>query len=144
TKGTGRRAATKDGRPQAGKTGTIDSNEAVWFAGYTPEAAGVAMIAIDKRKKPFIRGKKGFRSRGVKGFKLDSGERLEGSGSGDAGEEIWKPTMERYLKDQPKTKFKSPPKKLIGQPKKKDDGKKNADKKNDTKKKKKKKRSGRD
>ncbi|GAB3739040.1 transglycosylase domain-containing protein [Microlunatus parietis] len=118
TKGTGKRAAIKDGRPQAGKTGTIDSNEAVWFAGYTPEAAGVAMIAIDKRQKPFIRGKKGFRSRGVKGFKLESGERLEGSGSGDAGQEIWKPTMERYLKDEPKTKFKKPPKKLIGEKKK--------------------------
>ncbi|MFC7625579.1 transglycosylase domain-containing protein [Microlunatus sp. GCM10028923] len=118
TKGTGKRAETKDGRPQAGKTGTIDSNEAVWFAGYTPEAAGVAMIAIDKRQKPFIWGKKGFRSRGVKGFKLESGERLEGSGSGDAGQEIWKPTMERYLKDQPKSKFKQPPKKLIGEKKK--------------------------
>ncbi|GAB3752137.1 transglycosylase domain-containing protein [Microlunatus parietis] len=111
-KGTGRRAAVDDGRPQAGKTGTIDSNEAVWFSGYTPEAAGVAMIAIDKRQKPFIRGKKGFRSRGVKGFKLESGESLEGSGSGDAGQEIWKPTMERYLKDKPKTKFKKPSKEI--------------------------------
>ena len=47
TQGTGGRARTADGRPQAGKTGTIDSNEAVWFAGYTPEIAGVAMISID-------------------------------------------------------------------------------------------------
>ena len=112
TKGTGQRAAVNDGRPQAGKTGTIDSNEAVWFSGYTPEAAGVAMIAIDKRQKPFIRGKKGFRRSGVKGFKLESGERLEGSGSGDAGQEIWKPTMERYLKGEPKTKFKNPPREI--------------------------------
>ncbi|WP_152361141.1 penicillin-binding protein [Microlunatus speluncae] len=112
TKGTGRRAAVNDGRPQAGKTGTIDSNEAVWFSGYTPEAAGVAMIAIDKRQKPFIRGKKGFRRNGVKGFKLESGEYLEGSGSGDAGQEIWKPTMERYLEDMPKTKFKKPPREI--------------------------------
>ncbi len=124
TKGTGQRAAVKGGRPQAGKTGTIDSNEAVWFSGYTPEAAGVAMIAIDKRQKPFIRGKKGFRRSGVKGFRLESGERLEGSGSGDAGQEIWKPTMERYLKGQPETKFKKPPKKLVGSdPKKKPDPK---------------------
>ena len=43
--------------PQAGKTGTIDSNEAVWFAGYTPEIAGVAMISIDNRRKPFIRAR---------------------------------------------------------------------------------------
>ena len=46
------------GRPQAGKTGTINSNEAVWFAGYTPEIAGVAMISIDNTKKPFIKSKK--------------------------------------------------------------------------------------
>jgi hypothetical protein len=70
------------------------------------------MIAIDKQKKPFIRGKKGFRRNGVKGFKLESGEYLEGSGSGDAGQEIWKPTMERYLKDQPKSKFKKPPREI--------------------------------
>ena len=30
--GTGTRARVPDGRAQAGKTGTIDSNEAVWFA----------------------------------------------------------------------------------------------------------------
>ncbi|MFC7625722.1 transglycosylase domain-containing protein [Microlunatus sp. GCM10028923] len=112
TKGTGRRALVDDGRPQAGKTGTIDDNEAVWFAGYTPEATGVAMIAIDKRQKPFIRGKKNYRSRGVKGFELENGMNLEGSGSGDAGRLIWKPTMERYLKDQPKTKFKKPSKEI--------------------------------
>ena len=35
---------------QAGKTGTIDSNEAVWFAGYTPEIAGGAMISIDNTR----------------------------------------------------------------------------------------------
>ena len=47
TKGTGRRVMTADGRPQAGKTGTIDSNAAVWFVGYTPQVAGAAMISID-------------------------------------------------------------------------------------------------
>ena len=47
-----------DGRQQAGKTGTIDSNEAVWFAGYTPEIAGVAMISIDNTRKPFIKSRK--------------------------------------------------------------------------------------
>lgn len=40
TKGTGRRVLTSDGRPQAGKTGTIDSNAAVWFAGYTRRSPG--------------------------------------------------------------------------------------------------------
>ena len=50
TKGTGRRVLTADGRPQAGKTGTIDSNAAVWFAGYTPQVAGAAMISIDNTR----------------------------------------------------------------------------------------------
>jgi membrane peptidoglycan carboxypeptidase len=51
-KGTGKRAKIYDGRDIAGKTGTINSNEAVWFAGYTPEIAGVAMISVDNTKRP--------------------------------------------------------------------------------------------
>ena len=119
TKGTGRRARTADTRPQAGKTGTIDSNEAVWFAGYTPEIAGVAMISIDNTKKPFIKTRKAkrlgeFRRRGVKGYRVpSSGIYLEGSGSGDAGMKIWKPTMEEYLQDVPKTGFKQPSAKIL-------------------------------
>ena len=54
TKGTGSRVATADGRPQAGKTGTIDSNAAVWFVGYTPQVAGAAMISIDNQRSPFV------------------------------------------------------------------------------------------
>jgi membrane peptidoglycan carboxypeptidase len=109
TRGTGLRAMTSDGRPQAGKTGTIDSNEAVWFAGYTPEIAGVAMISIDNQKAPFQKGKANFRSRGVKNYRLpESGTFLEGSGSGDAGMKIWKPTMERYLRNVPATDFNEP------------------------------------
>ncbi len=53
TKGTGSRVATADRRPQAGKTGTIDSNAAVWFVGYTPQVAGAAMISIDNQRRPF-------------------------------------------------------------------------------------------
>ncbi|HET9649474.1 MAG TPA: transglycosylase domain-containing protein, partial [Microlunatus sp.] len=114
TNGTGTRARIPDGRAQAGKTGTIDSNEAVWFAGYTPEVAGVAMISIDNRKKPFIRGQAGFRSRGVKGYRVpSSGIYLEGSGSGDAGMKIWKPVMTSYLQDKPRTSFKAPPNKIL-------------------------------
>jgi membrane peptidoglycan carboxypeptidase len=118
TKGTGTRARTSDGRPQAGKTGTIDSNEAVWFAGYTPDVAGVAMISIDNTKKPFIKSKAArsageFRRQGVKGYRIPSTNTyLEGSGSGDSGMKIWKPTMEKYLADVPKTSFKSPPSRI--------------------------------
>ena len=113
TKGTGARAQTADSRPQAGKTGTINSNEAVWYVGYTPEIAGAAMISIDNTRKPFMRKKPGFKRSGVKNYEVPStGFDLEGSGSGDAGQDIWKPTMERYLRDVPKTGFKAPPSKI--------------------------------
>ena len=114
TKGTGARARTADGRPQAGKTGTINSNEAVWYVGYTPEIAGAAMISIDNTKKPFIKSKKaGFRRSGVKGYTVPSTDfNLEGSGSGDAGQDIWKPAMQRYLDGIPRTGFKNPPAKI--------------------------------
>ncbi len=114
-KGTGKRAKVPSSRDQAGKTGTIDSNEAVWFAGYTPEIAGVAMISIDNTKKPFIKTKKAknageFRRRGVKGFRVPSSKiYLQGSGSGDSGMLIWKPVMAAYFKDVPATDFKQPP-----------------------------------
>ncbi|WP_152360355.1 transglycosylase domain-containing protein [Microlunatus speluncae] len=110
--GTGRPARLEDGRPQAGKTGTTDDNYTVSFAGYTPDAAGVAMIAIDNRKVPFRKGKEPYRSKGVLGYETDTGVRLEGSGGGDAGSLIWKPTMERYLKDLPESDFTKPPREI--------------------------------
>ena len=86
TKGTGTRVATADRRPQAGKTGTIDSNAAVWFVGYTPQVAGAAMISIDNQRSPFVESGQGYRSSGLKGYRVPStGMSLEGSGSGDAG-----------------------------------------------------------
>jgi membrane peptidoglycan carboxypeptidase len=107
--GTGQRAKVHNGYDQAGKTGTIDSNEAVWFAGYTPEIAGVAMISIDNTKKPFRKHQPGFRRHGVEGYRVPStGIYLEGSGSGDAGAKIWKPVMTDYLKKVPNTSFKAP------------------------------------
>jgi membrane peptidoglycan carboxypeptidase len=114
TLGTGARVATADGRPQAGKTGTIDSNAAVWFAGYTPEAAGAAMISVDNEREPFVKNESGYRSSGLKGYVVPStGRALEGSGSGDAGQEIWKPAMESYLDEEPETAFEQPPSALV-------------------------------
>ena len=91
-KGTGTRAKVYGEGDIAGKTGTINSNEAVWFAGYTPEIAGVAMISIDNTKSPFIKSRKLRKKgdylpwRGVPGYTVPStGVHLEGSGSGDAG-----------------------------------------------------------
>jgi membrane peptidoglycan carboxypeptidase len=113
TQGTGQIVRTADGRDQAGKTGTIDSNKAVWFVGYTPSVAGAAMISIDNQAKPFVKGNAGSRA-GLKGYQVPStGQSLSGSGSGDAGQEIWKPVMEKYLADQPKTKFESAPAELL-------------------------------
>jgi membrane peptidoglycan carboxypeptidase len=114
TKGTGRRVMTSDGRPQAGKTGTIDSNAAVWFAGYTPQAAGAAMISIDNTRAPFLQGEAGYRSSGLKGYTVPStGRSLEGSGSGDAGQEIWKPAMQAYLEGKAMQSFNAPPAELV-------------------------------
>jgi membrane peptidoglycan carboxypeptidase len=113
-KGTGKRAKIYDGRDIAGKTGTINSNEAVWFAGYTPEIAGVAMISVDNTKRPFIkRGAGYYRRSGVKGYRVPTtGVFLEGSGSGDAGMKIWKPVMQKYFQQIPKTGFSQPPRKI--------------------------------
>jgi membrane peptidoglycan carboxypeptidase len=113
-KGTGKRAKIYDGRAIAGKTGTINSNEAVWFAGYTPEIAGVAMISIDNTKRPFAkRGPGYYRRGGVKGYRVPStGVYLEGSGSGDAGMKIWKPVMQKYFQQIPRTGFNQPPRKI--------------------------------
>ena len=114
TAGTGQRVATADGRPQAGKTGTIDSNAAVWFAGYTPQIAGAAMISIDNTRKPFVRSAAGYRRSNLKDYQVPStGVSLEGSGSGDAGQEIWKPAMEAYLAGEPAESFEQPPTRLV-------------------------------
>ena len=85
----------------------------MWFAGYTPEIAGVAMISIDNTKKPFIKARVTTGGRGVKGYRVPStGVYLEGSGSGDAGMKIWKPVMQKYFQQIPRTGFNQPPRKI--------------------------------
>ena len=108
-KGTGRLVKIYNGHTMAGKTGTTESNKAVWFAGYTPEIAAVSMISYDKRRKPFVNKARS----GIKGYTIPStGFYLNGSGSGDAGAKIWKPVMERYLRTVPKTRFHQPPRRI--------------------------------
>ena len=108
-KGTGRLVKIYNGHTMAGKTGTTESNKAVWFAGYTPEIAAVSMISYDKRRKPFANKARS----GIKGYTIPStGFYLNGSGSGDAGAKIWKPVMERYLRTVPKTSFNQPPRRI--------------------------------
>jgi membrane peptidoglycan carboxypeptidase len=101
--GTGAPATIPGGYPQAGKTGTTDSNEAVWFAGYTPQAAGVALIAADKSASRF----RGREYKSVKGLYLSTGQYLQGSGGGDAGQ-IYRRAMASVLRNKPKTSFKDP------------------------------------
>ncbi|MCW2809607.1 MAG: penicillin-binding protein [Friedmanniella sp.] len=106
-RGTGTRARIPGISNQAGKTGTINGNHAVWFNGYTSEIAGAAMIAIDPTRSTW---KSGYRkAHGVLGYRLPStGVVLEGSGSGDAGMKIWKPAMTAAMKGLPDTAFKKP------------------------------------
>ncbi|MFW6597819.1 transglycosylase domain-containing protein [Propionibacteriaceae bacterium Y2011] len=103
---TGSRAAISGFPDQAGKTGTTEEGAAVWFAGYTPEVAGIAMIAADKTSGIFGPGKR----RGIKGLRLENGSYLEATGGGDAGMGIYKPAMTAALRGRPKTKFVEPPK----------------------------------
>lgn len=100
TAGTGRPARIPDGRPQAGKTGTTTSAEAVWFAGFTPDMAGSSMITIDKTSDFY----KSNDTRSVRSPRLANGKRLAGTGGGDAGQ-MWKTAMQEALKDVPPTKF---------------------------------------
>jgi penicillin-binding protein 1A len=59
--GTGKavRAAGFTG-PAAGKTGTTQSGHDVWFAGYTPQVAGVVWMGFDQAR-PFVAGATGGR-----------------------------------------------------------------------------------
>jgi membrane peptidoglycan carboxypeptidase len=114
TTGSATKARLDDHRPMAGKTGTIDSNAAVWFVGYTPQISGAAMISIDTTKKPFNKAKRGYRSHGLKGYTVPSTKIYRsGSGGGDAGPGIWKPAVSAYLADKPATGFHQPPASLV-------------------------------
>ena len=49
----------------------------------------------------------------MKGYRVPStGVYLEGSGSGDAGMKIWKPVMQKYFQQIPRTGFSQPPRKI--------------------------------
>ena len=109
--GTANPANLGDGRDQAAKTGTIDGAEAVWLAGYTPELAGIAMIAADKQAKQY-KGKTrrsitGRVSHGTQCMEWGGGCVLNGSGGRDAGA-IWRAAMRRAVEDLPRTSFKEP------------------------------------
>lgn len=112
--GTASRANLDDGRDQAAKTGTTNSAEAVWLAGYTPDMAGVSMIAADKQA-PQYKGssRRSITGRCVHGTDYGGGcHILEGSGSADAGL-IWRASMRAALEDGPRSKFHEPSTEVI-------------------------------
>jgi transglycosylase len=98
--GTGAPARIPGGYPQAGKTGTTDSNEAVWFTGYTPAVAGAAFIAADSSSEHF----RGREVRSIRGLHMSTGKYLKGSGGGDAGQ-IYRKAMAATLMGKPRTSF---------------------------------------
>lgn len=115
--GSGAIARIPGNYPQAGKTGTTEENQAVAFAGYTPEVAGAAIIAADKTAPDFKKDSNGKSKRnGIKGMRLKTGFELIGTGGGDAGLKIYTPAMTAALKGRPKTNFVDPPK-TITEPK---------------------------
>lgn len=95
--GTARPAHLFDNRDQAAKTGTTNSAEAVWLAGYTPDMAGVAMIAADKQA-PEYKGKsrRSLTGHYAHGTDYPNGYYINGSGGGDAGK-IWRTAMTAAL-----------------------------------------------
>lgn len=108
TQGTGIPARLPDGRPQAGKTGTTNDTQSLWFAGYTPDMAGVAYIAADVTSSRF----KGKDVKSIDGLRMSTGKVLQGSGGQDAGT-IWKSAMSAALKDIPASSFQEPNKRIL-------------------------------
>lgn len=82
------------GRPAAGKTGTIDSNAAVWFVGYTPDLAGAATV-FDPRG-PFEYPLRNIVIGGTY-YDVVYGKSIPGP--------IWKQTMLGALRGTPPTPF---------------------------------------
>ena len=107
--GTASAYALPGGYSQAGKTGTTVGNEAVWFAGFTPDLAGTAMIAVDKDPKVSFWNN---RKRTLANLRLPSGTYIRGFGGTDAAP-IWRSTMLSGLQGRNRSSFVEPPYKLM-------------------------------
>ena len=85
----------------AGKTGTIDENQAVWFSGYSSKLAAAAVVGdADPPASNLIK-------------QVFNGKKLkDASGSGTAGP-IWETAMQGALQGLPTTKFTKPDDKII-------------------------------
>lgn len=94
--GTAATSALANGRPAAGKTGTVDSATQSWFVGYTPQMTTAVWVGHADNEKPLKDVKIG--NTFYKGY-------LYG---GTLAAPIWKAIMDEALKGQPKLEFPSP------------------------------------
>jgi membrane peptidoglycan carboxypeptidase len=81
----------------AGKTGTIQDNLAVWFAGYTPNLAAAAVVADANLPYTNLMYR----------HTLDGEDISDPTGSGTAGP-LWQTAMEKALKGMPLRRFVAP------------------------------------
>jgi membrane peptidoglycan carboxypeptidase len=86
----------------AGKTGTIQENRAVWFAGYAPNLAGAAVVA--DATLPYTNL--------MYGHTLDGVDISDPTGSGTAGP-LWKTAMQNALNGMPLRRFTAPSDRLV-------------------------------
>ncbi len=101
----------------AGKTGTIQDNRAVWYAGYAPNLAAASVVA--DANLPYTNL--------MYGHTLDGRDIADPTGSGTAGP-LWKTTMQKALPGLPLRRFVPPTPKIVGADQKKpDDEKKKPD-----------------
>ena len=92
-------------RDMAGKTGTIQENLAVWYAGYTPNLAAAAVVADANLPYTNLMYRHTLNGRDI----------ADPTGSGTAGP-LWQTAMQGALRGLPVERFVAPPKKLIGDP----------------------------
>jgi membrane peptidoglycan carboxypeptidase len=90
-------------RDMAGKTGTIQDNLAVWFAGYTPNLAAASVVADANLPYTNLMYR----------HTLNGKDISDPTGSGTAGP-LWQTAMQGAVSDLRPTKFVPPPKRLIG------------------------------
>ncbi|WP_328324945.1 penicillin-binding protein [Kribbella sp. NBC_00382] len=86
----------------AGKTGTIQENKAVWFAGYAPNLAGAAVVA--DATLPYTNL--------MYGHDLNGEDISDPTGSGTAGP-LWKTAMQNALQGMPLRRFTAPSDRLV-------------------------------
>ncbi|WP_237706778.1 transglycosylase domain-containing protein [Kribbella flavida] len=87
----------------AGKTGTIQDNRAVWYAGYAPNLAAASVVADANLPYTDL----------MYGHTLGGRDIADPTGSGTAGP-LWKTAMERAMRGLPLRRFTPPPAKILG------------------------------